>query len=140
MAPPGKLEITIKINEIPKVRNVENGWKEFSLNCDGQLVTVKVKPKVFKKLEDAQANYPMWVAAVGGKLGAQTTNGFIHDCSKYSSVRAQAEGGETRAGISDSIRLSDRYAEGSLIRWIKVDNRCISVHEGVGNHYRLGIT
>ncbi len=79
MAAPGKLEITIKINEMPKVRNVDNGWKEFYLSCDGQIVTVKVKPKVYKKLEDAQANYPMWVAAISGKLGARTKDGFILD-------------------------------------------------------------
>ncbi len=61
----GKMELTIKINEMPTgVQTVENGWKQFDLDCDGQLVRVKVKPKVFKKLEDAQANYPMWVAGV----------------------------------------------------------------------------
>jgi hypothetical protein len=42
----GKLELTIKINEFPAdFRTVENGWKEFDLDCDGQLVRVKVKPK-----------------------------------------------------------------------------------------------
>jgi hypothetical protein len=57
----GKLEITIKINEFPvDAQTVENSWKQFDLDCDGQLVTVKVKPKVFKKLEQAQADYPMW--------------------------------------------------------------------------------
>jgi len=52
----GKLELTIKINELPKVAIVENGAKSFEIDCDGQLVSVTVKPKVWKKLEDAQAN------------------------------------------------------------------------------------
>lgn len=80
MATPGKLELTIKINEFPAdVRTVENGWKEFELDCEGQLVTIKVKPKVFKKLEQAQADYPMWVAAIAGKMGEPTENGFVLD-------------------------------------------------------------
>jgi hypothetical protein len=80
MSIPGKLEVTIKINEFPAdVKTVENGWKEFDLDCDGQLVTVKVRPKVFKKLEQAQENYPMWVAAIAGKLGQLTEKGFVLD-------------------------------------------------------------
>jgi hypothetical protein len=76
----GKLEITIKINEFPvDAQTVENGWKQFDLDCDGQIVTVKVKPKVFKKLEEAQANYPMWVAAIAGKMGQATDKGFFLD-------------------------------------------------------------
>ncbi len=74
----GKMELTIKINEFPTdVRTVENGWKQFDLDCDGQLVSIKVKPKVFKKLEEAQANYPMWVAAIAGKMGQPTQVGFV---------------------------------------------------------------
>ncbi len=78
MPTPGKLELTIKINEFPaEVQTVENGWKQFELDCDGQIVTIKVKPKVFKKLEQAQENYPMWVAAIAGKMGLPTENGFV---------------------------------------------------------------
>jgi hypothetical protein len=74
----GKLEITIKINEFPEsVRTVENAWKEFDLDCDGQIVTMNVKPKVFKKLEQAQESYPMWVAAIAGRMGEPTREGFI---------------------------------------------------------------
>ena len=76
----GKMEITIKINEMPAdVRTVENGWKEFDLDCDGQLVRIKVKPKVFKKLEQAQESYPMWVAAIAGKMGEPLQGGFVLD-------------------------------------------------------------
>jgi hypothetical protein len=76
----GKLELTIKINEMPTdIRTVENGWKEFDLDCDGQLVRVKVKPKVFKKLEQAQESYPMWVAAIAGRMGESLQGGFVLD-------------------------------------------------------------
>ncbi|HEY9614689.1 fertility inhibition FinO-like protein [Allocoleopsis sp.] len=80
MPTPGKLELTIKINEMPAdVRTVENGWKEFDLDCDGQLIRIKVKPKVFKKLEQAQESYPTWVAAIAGKMGEQLEGGFMLD-------------------------------------------------------------
>ena len=80
MAVQGKLELTIKINELPAIASKDtNGWITFNLDCDGRIFTATVKPKVFKKLEDAQANFPMWVAAIAGKLGNPTENGFVLD-------------------------------------------------------------
>lgn len=73
----GKLEITVKINALPEAQTVENGAKSFEVDCDGRLISITVKPKVFRKLEDAQANYPMWVAAIAGKLGEATDRGFV---------------------------------------------------------------
>ena len=73
----GKLELTIKINELPNAATGENSWKSFDVDCDGQIVSVTVKPKVWKKLEDAQANFPMWVAAIAGKMGQPTEKGFV---------------------------------------------------------------
>ena len=78
MAIQGKLELTIKISELPVDVSVDkNGWKFFDLDCDGQIFNVTVKPKVFKKLEDAQASYPQWVAAIAGKMGEATETGFV---------------------------------------------------------------
>jgi hypothetical protein len=80
MAVQGKLELTIKINELPAIASKDkNGWVTFNLDCDGRIFTATVKPKVFKKLEDAQANFPQWVAAIAGKLGNPTENGFVLD-------------------------------------------------------------
>ena len=72
----GKLEVTIKINSVPDAETVENGWQQFALDCDGRLVTIKVKPKTWKKLTQAQEQYPMWVAAITGKIGTLTPKGF----------------------------------------------------------------
>ncbi|MBD1929450.1 fertility inhibition FinO-like protein [Trichocoleus sp. FACHB-90] len=78
MTTQGKLELTIKISEFPSdVKTVENGWKSFEIDCDGRIVSVTVKPKVFKKLEQAQTDYPMWVAAITGKMGEPTERGFV---------------------------------------------------------------
>ena len=74
----GKLEVTIKINELPTdVQTNKDNWKIFQLDCDGRVVSVTVKPKIWKKLEDAAANYPQWVAAIGGKMGESTPDGFV---------------------------------------------------------------
>jgi hypothetical protein len=78
MTTQGKLELTIKISEFPAdVKTVENGWKSFEIDCDGRIVSLTVKPKVFKKLEQAQTDYPMWVAAIAGKMGEPTDRGFV---------------------------------------------------------------
>lgn len=78
MPTPGKLELTIKINEFPvDVQTVENGWKQFDIDTGGQIVSVTLKPKVFKKIEQAQENYPMWVAAIAGQMGEKTDLGFV---------------------------------------------------------------
>jgi hypothetical protein len=78
MAVQGKLEVTIKINELPAISSKDsNGWLTFELDCDGRIFTATVKPKVYKKLDDAQANFPMWVAAIAGKMGEATETGFV---------------------------------------------------------------
>lgn len=42
---PGKLEVTIKINELPQPKTVDNGWQEFQINCDGRVVTATISEK-----------------------------------------------------------------------------------------------
>jgi hypothetical protein len=77
MTTTGKLDITIKINELPDAKTVENGSQSFEIDCEGRIISVVVKPKVWKKLTEAQANFPMWVAAIGGQMGKSTSTGFI---------------------------------------------------------------
>jgi hypothetical protein len=78
MSTSGKLELTIKINEFPvDVQTIENGFKQFDIDTGEQIVTVSLKPKIFKKLEQAQENYPMWVAAIAGQMGEKTEKGFV---------------------------------------------------------------
>jgi hypothetical protein len=71
------MEVTIKISQFPTdVKSVTNGWKQFAIDADGREVSVTVRPKVFAKLEEAQKNYPQWVAAITGKLGEVTPKGL----------------------------------------------------------------
>jgi hypothetical protein len=78
MAIPGKLELTIKLNQFPDpVATGQNGWKEFRVDCGpGREVTVTLRPKLFAKLEAAQAAGTPWVAALAGQLGPRTPTGF----------------------------------------------------------------
>ncbi|MBH8575210.1 fertility inhibition FinO-like protein [Nostocaceae cyanobacterium CENA369] len=74
----GKLEITIKINELPQSKTVENNWQQFDIDCDSRIISITVKPKICKKLTDTASNNPQWVAAmIAGKLGQQTEQGFV---------------------------------------------------------------
>jgi hypothetical protein len=81
----GKLELTIRINEPPQAKTLQNSWQSFELDCDGRIVSVSVKPKIWKKLTDAQANFPTWVAAIAplaprasvGQMGKATADGFV---------------------------------------------------------------
>ncbi len=73
----GKLEATIKINDLPTPETVENGWQHFTIDCDGKEVSVTVKPKMWKKLASAAEQYDLWVAAVSGKIGEITAAGFV---------------------------------------------------------------
>ncbi|WP_028954594.1 hypothetical protein [Synechocystis sp. PCC 7509] len=74
----GKLELTIKINEFPTdVQTGENGLKQFDIDTGEQIVSVSLKPKVFKKLEQAQENYPMWASEIAGQMGDKTDSGFV---------------------------------------------------------------
>jgi hypothetical protein len=79
-----KLEIT-KINELPQAKTLENSLQQLNIDCDGRIISLTVKPKVWNKLTDAASNYPQWVRAMSldkprsvyaGKLGQQTENGF----------------------------------------------------------------
>ena len=58
-----KMEVVLKISELPEAETVENGWQKFELDADGIIVSITVKPKIFKKLTQASENYPQWVAA-----------------------------------------------------------------------------
>jgi hypothetical protein len=71
-----KMEVVLKFSELPEAETVENGWQYFELESEGTIVSITVKPKVFKKLTTAAENYPLWVAAISGKMGESTENGF----------------------------------------------------------------
>ena len=71
------LSLTCSANSLMKSPIVTSGAGNVT-KCD-HLFSATVKPKVFKKLQDAQVNFPMWVAAIADKLGNPTAQGFVLD-------------------------------------------------------------
>jgi predicted DNA-binding transcriptional regulator AlpA len=77
MALDGKIEVKIKINEFPKeTRLVKNGWREFFVNAEGQRVGLKVRPRIWRKMQEANEQFPQWTAAITGKIGHPIKDGF----------------------------------------------------------------
>ena len=74
---PGKLDVTLKITQLPQVQVIEGGLKRFAVQCEGREVEVTVKPKVFAKLEEAQKMWPLWSGAIAGQMGEPTPTGFV---------------------------------------------------------------
>jgi hypothetical protein len=78
MTIPGKLEVAIKINQLPtEVTTTKNGWKEFKLDCGGRTVIVALRPRMWNKLTEAAANWPLWLAAISGQMGQSIGQGFV---------------------------------------------------------------
>ena len=75
MATPAKVQVTCKINQVPAHHQLSDQRIEFFLD-DGNkhLFTVRMKPKLFKKLTDH--GYAQWVAAITGEMGVATETGF----------------------------------------------------------------
>lgn len=67
----GRLELTLKFSALPKPMPVKSGMK-IGIQTDAALVVATLPPKAWKKLEKAQADWPQWVAALTGTLGART--------------------------------------------------------------------
>ncbi len=72
-----RAEITLKFNTIPEVRTLPKSRVKFYLKAtNGVVFTVNIKGKSWRKAEASMKEFPEWVAMVGGKLGAPTSNGF----------------------------------------------------------------
>jgi hypothetical protein len=77
MDTPGKLEVILKINQLPIAVNTDkNGWKQFVIDCSGRRVSVSIRPRMWTKLEEAAKSYPHWVAAITGLMGPSQGQGF----------------------------------------------------------------
>ena len=73
---PAKLELTFKLSSVPKLTLVGT-HKVFCLDVGSHIVTVAVKPKVFKRMEDANEQWGQWIAVITGMMGDKTAKGFI---------------------------------------------------------------
>jgi ProP effector len=73
----GKMEILVKIHELPAdSKTLRNGWEEFVIDAKGLKVKIAVRPRTWKKLQQANKEYSLWVANIRGKMGPQRMGGF----------------------------------------------------------------
>ncbi len=74
MATAVKAQVMCKLNQVPKHRELPDKRIEFFLADGDRVFTVKMKPKMFKKLTDH--GFTEWVASIAGDLGPATETGF----------------------------------------------------------------
>ena len=76
MAIPGKLDVTLKINQLPQAKPATAQTVLFAVQAEGQTVVVELKNKMWNSLKTAAETYPQWVAAITGKMGEAVEGGF----------------------------------------------------------------
>lgn len=70
MALTGKLEVTIKINQLPsEVGTTKNGWKEFHVELGTRSAIIAMRPRLWTRLEEASKTFPHWIAVISGQMG-----------------------------------------------------------------------
>ncbi|OQW90877.1 MAG: hypothetical protein BWK79_18510 [Beggiatoa sp. IS2] len=68
--PFGKMEVRLKIEALPNdVKAVKHGWQRFTVRDDKCFACVTVRPRTWKKLQEAPTRYSYWVANITGKMG-----------------------------------------------------------------------
>lgn len=70
MALTGKLEVTIKINQLPEeVTTTKNGWKEFQIELGTRSAIVAMRPRLWARIEESSRTFPHWIAVITGQMG-----------------------------------------------------------------------
>lgn len=72
----GKIEMVCKFSELPKAVQVQGGYR-FGVEQDGVRVVVTLNAKAWRKVEAAARDWPSWIAAVSGKVGAVLEGGKV---------------------------------------------------------------
>jgi hypothetical protein len=77
MAISGKIDVVVKINQLPaEIRSLGNEV-QFTIDTGEQLVAVTLKSRVWGRLIEANQGEAPWVAAIKGKMGVRTEKGFV---------------------------------------------------------------
>ncbi|HRI66274.1 MAG TPA: hypothetical protein PK156_18630 [Polyangium sp.] len=70
MALTGKLEVTIKINQLPDdVTTTKNGWKEFQIELGTRSAIIAMRPRLWTRIEESSRAFPHWIAVITGQMG-----------------------------------------------------------------------
>ena len=76
MAVPGKLDVTLKINQRPQAKPATAQTVVFAVQAEGSTVVVELKNKMWNSLKTAAETDPQWVAAITGPMGEAVEGGF----------------------------------------------------------------
>ncbi len=73
----GRMELTIKLNELPNnVQIVKNQWRQFEVKADDYIIRLRIRPKAWNKMTQANEQWESWVASISGKMGNPIKEGF----------------------------------------------------------------
>lgn len=75
MAISAKLDVTIKINQLPQSKPASPQTVLFAVQASNRTVVVELKNKMWNTLKEAAERYPQWVAAITGQPGAALPDG-----------------------------------------------------------------
>lgn len=65
----GKLEVTIKINQLPSEVTTKNGWKEFQVELGTRSAIIAMRPRLWTRIEESSRTFPHWIAVISGQMG-----------------------------------------------------------------------
>lgn len=66
----GKLEVIIKINQLPsEVTTTKNGWKEFQVDLGNRSAIIAMRPRLWTRIEESSRTLPHWIAVISGQMG-----------------------------------------------------------------------
>ncbi len=102
MAIPGKLDVTVKINQLPQAKPASAQTMLFAIQTEGQTVAVELKNKAWNNLKTAAETYPQWVAAITGKIGATIPGGFRLDSPAVQVFEKKAKPEVAAAPLTES--------------------------------------
>ena len=80
MMTPGKLDVIIKFNRAPDVRETTKAGTTFDVMCGSRVVSVTLRHKMWKKVVEAKTKGGVFALAIAGRMGAPTPGGgFVLD-------------------------------------------------------------
>lgn len=69
--------LTIKVTQLPETREIENGWRSFTIDIGTAVVSVAVRPRIWQNWVEGSKRYQNWVAVITGRMGELTDVGFV---------------------------------------------------------------
>lgn len=77
MAIPGRIEVVVKINQLPTEVRVVGREMQFTIDTGEQIVAVTMKTRTWERLVQFNQSGVPWVAAIKGKMGLRVEKGFV---------------------------------------------------------------